>query len=101
MLRSGYAVMVALLVGTLGSSGCTIGLVKNPKEPQMLHDQIHYFKWLYAQGFYRTEPEIMKRAALRIFGMKAPSDEHGEDGQERLEKLLLKLEQELEKLHGH
>jgi hypothetical protein len=97
MPRLAQAVRVALLLGALGSSACSINLVKHHKDAEMLHEQVHYYKWLYVQGFYRTEPELMKRAALHIFGMKASGDEHGEDAPDRVEKLLLRLEQELEK----
>src|SRR5262245_15819114 len=97
MPRSAHLLRAALLLGTLSSSACTINLVKNPKEPQLLHEQVQYFKWLYDQGFYRTEPELMRRAALRMFGIKPTGEERSEDTQERLEQLLLRLEQELEK----
>jgi len=89
----------ALLLGALLLSGCTINFVKHPAEPQVLHEQIEYFKWLYEKGFYRSEPELMKRAAMRVFDERPPGDDRGVSA--RLEQLLLRLEQDIEQAAKH
>jgi hypothetical protein len=76
--------------------GCTINLVRNPKEPQILSQQIGYFKWLYEKGFYRSDPELMRSALIRVFDIKRQTAEGEEPAREdRLERLLLELERQL------
>jgi hypothetical protein len=86
----------ALFVGALALSGCTINFVRNPKEPQVLHERIEYFKWLYEKGFYRFEPELMKRAATRMFDERGASEDREREVSARVEQLLFRLEQAVE-----
>ncbi len=81
-------------------SGCTINLIRTPKEPQLFHEQADFLKWLHQKGFGRSEPELMNQAVRRMFGLKAKDQDLKSETEqpELLERLLLRLEKDIENL---
>jgi hypothetical protein len=82
--------------------GCTFNLARTPKEAQLFHQQADLYQWLYKQGLYRSEPALMQEMLRRMYGVKAkgqPADEKDED--EIPERLLKRLEKDIEELKSH
>lgn len=46
--------------------GCTVTFVRKSAETERLKERVEYYKWLYQRGFYRTDPEMMKKAASKL-----------------------------------
>jgi hypothetical protein len=70
-----------------------------PKEPQLFHQQAELYQWLYKQGFYRSQPELMHEMLRRMYGVKV-KDQAGDEkeDEELLERLHKRLEKDIEEL---
>jgi hypothetical protein len=88
---------MVLLIAIL-TPGCTIHFVKNPAQPELVKQRIEYFKWLYEKGFYRSEPELMKRAASKLLEVAVHDGEEAPSWVDALERLLHRLEDEIDRL---
>jgi hypothetical protein len=66
---------VVALAGAV--SGCTINVIRNPKEPEILKQQISYYKWLYEKGVLKDDPALMRDAARVLMGLKIEKAEKG------------------------
>jgi hypothetical protein len=89
--------LVLLMASLL--AGCTVNFVKRSTEPEVLRLRVEYFKWLYQQGFYRADPDMMKRAASKLLEIGVREGEAGPSGTEvALEHLVRRLEEELDRL---
>jgi hypothetical protein len=87
------------LVALSLAGGCTFNVAKSPKEAQLFQQQSELYQWLYKQGFYRAQPELMHEVLRRMYGVKAkdqPADDKDED--EPTKRLLERLEKEVEEL---
>ena len=87
--------MVLLL---LAVSGCTINLVRKPAGPELVKEQIAYFKWLYEKGFGRSDPELMRRAAFKLLEISQKEPAEPASQPDVLEKALHHLEDEIERI---
>jgi hypothetical protein len=86
-------VLLAMLI-----PGCTVNFVRKPAKPELVRQQIEYFKWLYEKGFYRSDPEMMRKAASKLLDV-SPRDGDEEPSQtEALERVLHQLEDEIKRL---
>jgi hypothetical protein len=93
-MRVGLLLLVASLL-----AGCTINFVKRSTEPELLKERVEYFKWLYQQGFYRADPDMMKRAASKLLEVGPRDGEAAPSATEvALEHLVRRLEEELDRL---
>lgn len=97
-------VAAVLLVGV--ASGCSINLIRHPKEPEVLKEKIAYFKWLQERDAFKQDPELMREAVRSLLGLKAEgrgaSDQISREDEEELllpalRKLLEDLDQELQR----
>ena len=89
---------VGLVLLAILASGCTINFVKKPAEPEIVKQQVEYFKWLYEKGFYRSDPEIMRSAASKLLGVGAREREQQPAQIDLLERVLRRLEEEIDRL---
>jgi Cyclophilin-like family len=98
-VRLSVELLSSLLATTvLGAmvSGCTVNLVRNPREPEVLKERIAYFKWLHEQGLLKDDPALMKDLERALMGVGREHQTRNE-AEENLEPLLRRLLEELEK----
>jgi hypothetical protein len=87
-----------VLLAALAIPGCTFNFVKPSGETERLKQRIDYFKWLYQKGFYRSDPEMMKKAATRLLEPDIREREELPSRTEALERLVRRLEDEIDRL---
>jgi hypothetical protein len=90
-----HDVRIALVWLALAVPGCTINLVKKPATPEVVKEKIGYFKWLYDKGILQSDPELLKRAALKL--LEVPTGDEPAP-LANLEALLRRVEEELDRL---
>jgi hypothetical protein len=89
-------VRLVLLIAIL-IPGCTINFVKKSADPEVMQQKVQYFKWLYVNGFYRSDPEMMRVAASKLLDVKTQRQEDEQAKVDALEVLLKRIEGEIER----
>jgi len=88
---------LALLVVVM-LSGCTVTFTRKLAETETLKQRIAYFQWLYHEGFYRSDPQMMKQAATKLLAIEAQNCGESSSQTEALERLAQRLEAEVDRL---
>jgi hypothetical protein len=88
-------VRFALVLFALTVPACTINLVKKPGAPEVAKEKIAYFKWLYEKGVFQSDPELLKRAALKLLDVPTGDEP---PPLAALDTILHRLEEELDRL---
>jgi hypothetical protein len=84
-----------VVILAVSSQACTFNFTR--KESERIKQQVELYKWLYEKGLYRSDPEMMRRAAARLLDVKEEREAQPSQA-EVLERLLRRLEETIDRL---